>query len=261
MNISTELQVGLEHVGPAVELINPEAPSPVLLICEHASNFFPNYFGTLGLSDEVQLSHIAWDPGALAVTTQLSAILNATAIVGRISRLVYDCNRPPEAIDAVPERSEIFDVPGNKGLSAEQYQERVDACFTPFSEMVERTIKWRKAPRALVTIHSFTPVYRGVQRDTEVGILHDKDARLADAMLAMASDFDILKFDRNKPYGPQDGVTYTLKKHGVENGLLNVMVEIRNDLIETPDQQKDIANVLSKMIVRSLAKLAEGKIC
>ena len=261
MNISTERQVGLENVGPAVELINPEAPSSVLLICEHASNFFPSYFGALGLSDEVQRSHIAWDPGALGVTKLLSEFLDATAIVGRISRLIYDCNRPPEAIDAVPERSEIFDVPGNKELSAEQYQERVDACFSPFSRTVDRTIKWSKGPRVLVTIHSFTPVYRGVHRETEIGILHDKDARLADAILAEASAFDSIKFERNEPYGPQDGVTYTLKKHGVENGLLNVMVEIRNDLIETPDQQKNIANVLSKMITRSLAKLEEGKAC
>lgn len=80
-------------------------------------------------------------------------------------------------------------------------------------------------------------------------------------MLAEAPAFDSIKFDRNEPYGPQDGVTYTLKKHGVENGLLNVMVEIRNDLIETPHQQKDIANVLSKMITRSLVKLEEGKAC
>ena len=261
MNISTERQVGLENVGPAVELINPEAPSPVLLICEHASNFFPSYFGALGLTNDVQLSHIAWDPGALAVTQHLAKHLEASAIVGRISRLIYDCNRPPEAIDAVPERSEIFDVPGNKGLSAEQYQERVEACFEPFSSLLDRTIKWSKTPRVLVTVHSFTPVYRGVQRETEIGILHDSDSRLADAMLALAPELSDLKIDRNKPYGPQDGVTYTLKKHGVENGLLNVMIEIRNDLLATPEQQAEIADLLGQLISRSLASLEEGEAC
>ena len=141
-----------------LRLINPEAPSSVLLICEHASNFFPSYFGALGLSDEVQRSHIAWDPGALGVTKLVSELLDATAIVGRISRLMLRLQSAHlKQLMRCQQRSEIFDVPGNKELSAEQYQERVDACFSPFSRTVDRTIKWSKGPRFLVTIHSFTP--------------------------------------------------------------------------------------------------------
>ena len=255
MNISTEQSNNQRESFAAVELLNPSGASPVLLICEHASNFIPHEFSGLGLNQEAQNSHIAWDPGALGVTRAMSEHLDAQAIVGGISRLVYDCNRPPHAVDAVPPRSEIFDVPGNVKLSPEQYQKRVDLCFTPFTEMVSKTLRWSKRSRVLVTIHSFTPIYKGQSRDTDIGILHDDDTRLADEMLGAGSALSSLIVERNKPYGPEDGVTYTLKAHGMENGLLNVMIEVRNDLIASTDQQIFIAKLLCDMLNHSLAKL------
>ncbi|MCZ4273467.1 N-formylglutamate amidohydrolase [Maritalea porphyrae] len=255
MNISTEQSKMQSEKFAAVELLNQSGVSPVLLICEHASNFIPAEYADLGLTEDVQKSHIAWDPGALGVTQHLCEMLNAQAVVGRVSRLVYDCNRPPHAVDAVPARSEIFDVPGNAHLSPEQYQHRVDQCFVPFTEMLAKTIRWSQKARVLVTLHSFTPIYNGEKRDTDIGILHDTDSRLADAMLDAAAKFTNLRIERNKPYGPEDGVTYTLKAQGMENGLLNVMIEVRNDLIATPEQQKDIAKLLCDMLNHSLATL------
>ncbi len=187
----------------AVQLENPDGTSPVLLICEHASNFFPEQFDGLGLSEDVQQSHVAWDPGAYAVTQRMSAQLNAKMVSGGVSRLIYDCNRPPEAKDAVPVRSEVFDVPGNQNLSVDEYMERVELCYEPFHKQVSQAISWAKVPPVIVTIHSFTPVYFGSHRETEIGILHDKDARLADAMLACAHELSELKIERNEPYGPK----------------------------------------------------------
>jgi predicted N-formylglutamate amidohydrolase len=70
-----------------------------------------------------------------------------------------------------------------------------------------------------------------VRRHFDLGILHDRDRRLADALLhELATDRDV-SVRRNEPYGPADGVTHTLKLHGLTRGLLNVMLEIRNDLI------------------------------
>jgi predicted N-formylglutamate amidohydrolase len=248
VKFSTENKVMNVESNSAAALFNADATSPFLLICEHASNYFPPEFDNLGLKEDVLVSHIAWDPGAQAVTEFMSDKLNAQAIIGRISRLVYDCNRPPEAIDAVPERSEIFEVPGNKGLTPEQYQERVALCFEPFHELVATTLRWSKTPRILVTVHSFTPRYKGELRDTEIGILHDQDTRLADAMLDAAKDGARFKYCRNKPYGPEDGVTFTLKRHGLENGLINVMIEVRNDLIADEEQQKIVADELCDIL-------------
>jgi predicted N-formylglutamate amidohydrolase len=257
VNISSEKPEKMNTDFEAVQLENPDGTSPVLLICEHASNHFPPQFEGLGLSQEVQQSHVAWDPGAYAVMQRMSKILNAKMISGRVSRLIYDCNRPPEAKDAVPVRSEVYDVPGNRDLNVDQYMERVAQCYTPFHKQVTQAINWSKVTPVLVTIHSFTPVYFGSERATEVGILHDEDSRLADAMLAHAEQISDLKIERNEPYGPEDGVTHTLQRHGLEHGLLNVMIEVRNDLLKTEVQQDEMANLLSDLVQRALRTLDE----
>jgi len=255
VNNSTELADLDNNEFEAVELLNPTGTSQVLVICEHASNFFPPEYEELGLNDDVRQSHIAWDPGAFEVANLLGEKLHAQTIVGKVSRLVYDCNRPPEAIDAVPERSEVFEVPGNQGLSAAAYQDRVDRCFTPFTNLVSKTIRWSKVPRVIVTVHSFTPVYRGVPREADIGILHDADTRLADAMLQHAPELSALRIERNEPYGPADGVTFTLKKHGIANDFLNVMVEVRNDLITNDEECEKIADLLAQLVNRALETL------
>ena len=96
-----------EAEGQAVGIENAAAKGDVLLVCEHASATIPQKFGTLGLLPEVLSSHAAWDPGALAVARLLSEKLDATLVYQRFSRLVYDCNRPPESPSAMPVKSEI----------------------------------------------------------------------------------------------------------------------------------------------------------
>ena len=238
---------------PAAVLDNAGGRGPVLLVCEHASNRIPAALNNLGLDESTRLSHIAWDPGALAVAQEMSRLLDARLVASTVSRLVYDCNRPPEASGAMPERSEVFDIPGNHNLSAGEKAARVTDVYDPFRNLLAETITTSPTQPVLVTIHSFTPVYMGKPRDVEIGILHDSDTRLADFMLAQASKHTELNTRRNDPYGPEDGVTHTLKQHALPNGLLNVMIEIRNDLIATTDQQRVIAKTLAGLITDALA--------
>ncbi len=215
--------------------------------------------GTLGLGPDALESHIAWDPGALAVSQFLSERLDATLFYQRFSRLIYDCNRPPEADAAMPSVSEVYEIPGNSGLTDEDRSARTQAVYYPFRDGLSNLIESRKRagrPTILVTMHSFTPVYHGKPRSVEVGILHDSDARLADAMLAAA---DGTGFDtrRNEPYGPIDGVTHTLIEQGLKNGLLNVMIEIRNDLVSDETGQKVMAGYLAGLLGESLASLPQ----
>ena len=86
----------------AVTTLGPKGPAPVLILCEHASNAFPAEFGTLGLDDDARRSHAAWDPGALDIARRLSDAWAAPLVHSNVSRLIYDCNRPPEAPDAMP---------------------------------------------------------------------------------------------------------------------------------------------------------------
>ncbi|AJC80292.1 N-formylglutamate amidohydrolase protein [Rhizobium etli bv. phaseoli str. IE4803] len=238
--------VGIERAG---------GRSPVLLVCEHASNTLPVHFGDLGLPGEALASHIAWDPGALSVARGISQGLDATLVYQRFSRLIYDCNRPPNSPGAMPERSEIYAIPGNKDLTAEERLARTDALYVPFHDAVRGLIRDRRArgqDSVIVTIHSFTPVYHGRDRAVELGILHDEDSHLADRMLTLAAEAPLYRTERNQPYGPEDGVTHTLILHGLSNGLRNVMIEVRNDLIADDVGQGVMADYLKGLLQQSL---------
>jgi len=243
-----------------VEVTNPSGAGQCLIVCEHASKFVPAGFDNLGLDQAALDSHIAWDPGALAVAGAMSGLLDAPLVAPLVSRLLYDCNRPPEAASAVPAVSEIYRVPGNTNLSAADRQARAARFYQPFRETLtgclDRRTRAGRAP-AIITIHSFTPVYHGVRRETGLGILHDTDTRFADAMLEATRTGMGLTVHRNQPYGPEDGVTHTLAEHGVARGLLNVMLEIRNDLIADSASQAAMAEWLASCVLEALMTLAE----
>jgi len=225
-----------------VTLQNANAHHAVVLVCEHASAHIPARYNNLGLTAEVARSHIAWDPGAVATARFLSKSLDALLIESTVSRLVYDCNRPPESADAMPERSEVYDIPGNRNLSEQERQLRIDSVYRPFESQIAQSLGNHSSTPILVTIHSFTPVYNGHKREVDIGILHDDDSRLADAMLQAVPDvLSGYTIKRNEPYGPDDGVTHTLKRHAVASNLFNVMIEIRNDLLASDAQCREAA--------------------
>ncbi|MCJ8148541.1 N-formylglutamate amidohydrolase [Shinella sedimenti] len=244
--------------GDPVALENAVAQGRVILVCEHASRLLPASLGTLGLSVEALASHIAWDPGALAVSRLMAEQLDATLLFQRFSRLVYDCNRPPESPAAMPEKSEVFDVPGNVGLDQAARDARTQALYIPFRDTLRDLVEARIAAGSqpvIVTMHSFTPVYFGKPRDVEIGILHDADTRLADAMLAAAGTDGRYTIRRNEPYGPDDGVTHTLREHGLSKGLPNVMIEVRNDLIQDEAGQEVVAGYLTGLLGAALSAI------
>lgn len=240
-----------EQPFEAVIVERLEGRAPVLFVCEHASCHFPPIFGNLGLDEAVRESHVAWDLGALAVAKLMAREFEAPLVHGAVSRLLYDCNRPPEAPGAVPERSEVYEIPGNRDLPEEDRQRRVDMIYRPFAAALETAID-TASPSAIVTIHSFTPIYFGERRAVEIGVLHDHDRRLADAVLANSVSLG-LKVERNKPYGPGDGVMHTLRTHAETRELPNVMIEIRNDLIADGEGQAGIAEGLAKVMRAALA--------
>ena len=262
MTTSVDADLNRSSAGPVVDLINPAGSGSVVLVCEHASRFIPPELNNLGLKGPALDSHIAWDPGALAVATTMSQDLDGPLVAQRISRLVYDCNRAPGAQGAIPERSEIYDIPGNQSIPDADRQARIDTVYSPFrnalAACIDRKIEQGPVPPAIVTIHSFTPEYDGVRREFDIGILHDADSRLADAMLELAKADTMLSTLRNEPYGPRDGVTHTLVEHAVSRGLMNVMIEIRNDLIADAESQGAMAARLSRWVSTALRNIADA---
>lgn len=239
-----------------VETTNLSGSGSYVLICEHASNFIPEEYENLGLSEDQLTSHIAWDPGALDVARQISVILDSPLIATQVSRLVYDCNRVWGAQSATPDISDGIPIPGNAGISEDEIRVRKDRYYSPFHDTLNDTITKKldgDPDCAIVTIHSFTPIHGGIRRDLELGVLHDADNRLADAILAIADDEGDLITRRNAPYGPEDGVTHTLVEHALSRGVPNVMLEIRNDLLKDPVSRKAMAQRLSDWIRRAKA--------
>ena len=246
--------------GPPIEIVNPHGSSRVLITCEHAANRLPLALGSLGLAAEALESHIAWDPGAAPVARGLAQRLDATAILQRFSRLAHDCNRPAGSEAAMPTRSEAFDIPGNRDLTAAARKARSEALYLPFHAAVGGLLDQRRRGGrhpVLVTVHSFVPRYHGRPREVELGILHDSDPRLADALLALAAK-GALDVRRNEPYGPEDGVTHTLRVQAVPRGLLNVMIEIRSDLVAEPQGQEAMAARLAGWLGEALDGLGTG---
>lgn len=239
---------------PAAELKNPAGQARLLLVCEHASNMIPVSLDGLGLPDALKHSHIAFDPGAIEVAYHLSAAFDARLVASRVSRLVYDCNRPFTAEGAMPTLSEIHDIPGNRDLSEDHRSVRRDEVYQPFHDLVAGQVAAISDP-IVVTIHSFTPIYKGVKRAVELGILHNEDTRLADALMTQTTE---LNMKLNEPYGPGDAVMHTVETHAEPNGHLNVMIEIANNLIANATDQKDVAVELERLLRRALSTLGEA---
>ncbi|MFN7224551.1 MAG: N-formylglutamate amidohydrolase [Paracoccaceae bacterium] len=239
---------------------NSDAASAILLVCEHASNAFPEPWGDLGLTVAQRVAHVAWDPGALDLARALAARMDAALVHAPVSRLIFDLNRGPNRADAMAERSEVHTVPGNHNLTPADRLCRTEALYLPFHTALHGEIARRLAlgrATVIVTIHSFTPVYNGRPRSVEFGVIHDADDRLAKAIVAAAKSLTDLKCDLNQPYSAVDGVTHTLRLHAMPYGLVNAMLEIRNDLIATPDQVSAMADRLGPVLQRAMTLVAE----
>lgn len=216
----------------AVDVHNEAGSSKIVLVCEHASNHIPAQLKNLGLTDLESRQHIAWDPGALGVAKKLSALLDAPLVYANVSRLILDINREPGHRGSIVEISELTEIPGNKGLSEFDRDARVRAIYDPFHKVLDAVIERRpdKDPWIL-SIHSYTPIFKGIPRPWHAGILHNEDTRLSTTMLSLLREDGTLCVGDNEPYAPTDGVYHTIERHTAPFGHKGAMIEIRNDLI------------------------------
>lgn len=249
-------------VIPPVQVINATGQSPFVLACDHASNRIPPAYGTLGLSPHERLMHIAWDPGALAVALRLVDLLDAPLVASTVSRLVIDCNRASTAPDLIPQVSERTTIPGNASVSDEEREKRIAAFHAPFHTALDTLIGDRLAAghqTVLVTVHSFTPVYKDVHRPWPIGLIHGHNERLTKALaVALRADIADLNLGWNEPYSALNGVTYTLEHHGDGRGLDATMIEIRHDEILEPDGVALWAGRLARCLKAAHGSLGEA---
>jgi predicted N-formylglutamate amidohydrolase len=224
---------------------------PFVVVCEHASNKLPRALGSLGLNSDDLKRHIAWDPGALEVAVGIAGRLGGALVTQRYSRLAIDCNRDPSLPDAITTRSEDTTIPRNADLSDAAKASRINEIWRPFHEALDRLLTARQEARratALVTVHSFTPVYRGVSRPWHVGIISTDERALADSILKGLRREAGLVVGDNEPYSAKDNVDYTIRRHGRDRGVPHVMIEVRNDLLATAAGQEEWAVRLTRLL-------------
>jgi len=244
---------------PPVRVLRANGASDFFLTADHAGRAVPRALGDLGVSAAEMERHIAWDIGIAGVTERLSEMLDATAVLQVYSRLVVDCNRDPSWATAMPEISEHTPIPGNIGLSPEARAHRVAAIFEPYHNRIRDLLDARAGRRTvLVAMHSFTPSFKGESRAMHVGMLYNKDARLATILLDLLRREGDLVVGDNAPYAVTEASDYGVPAHGEKRGLAHVEVEIRQDLIATEAGQADWARRFARLLTAADAILKAG---
>jgi predicted N-formylglutamate amidohydrolase len=246
-----------DEPGP-VRMAREAGTSDFVLIADHSGRTIPRRLGTLGVAAADLERHIAWDIGIGGVTEHLSAALDATAVTQTYSRLAIDCNRNPAWPSAIPEISEFTEIPGNRGLTADDRAARAAAIFHPYHDRIAGVLDARQAAgkrTVLCAMHSFTPVFKGEPRNIEVGILYFRRTRLASVLLDLLRAEGDLTIGENAPYALTEDSDYSIPVHGERRGLEHVEIEIRQDLIETAAGQAAWGDRFARLLTAALPRL------
>jgi predicted N-formylglutamate amidohydrolase len=236
---------------PPVEHVNAEGKAPVLITCDHASRRVPKVLRNLGIDAESLKLHIGWDIGAADVARGLARRLDAPAILAGYSRLVIDCNRDLDDPTSMPAASDGVPVPGNQDLSPPTKAQRVEALFRPYHRAIETALDGfaqRGVHPAILSIHSFTPVMNGFDRPWHIGILWDKDPRMAVPVLAALRRETGLAVGDNEPYSAREPAGYTVRTHAERRGLPHLNVELRQDLVASEAGTAEWADRLVRVL-------------
>jgi predicted N-formylglutamate amidohydrolase len=227
-----------------------------LIVADHASNFVPVDID-LGVADELLSLHISVDLGVAQLATYLCARLGCPGILGGISRLVVDLNREEEAPHLVPVASDGHAIPGN-AISHEQRKERLERFWKPYHAHIAQQLSIQQ-PRLIISLHSFTPQLEtmpDVERPWEIGILYNRDERAARIAIPALEAAGVIVGDQL----PYSGVMLnaTMNRHGEENGIAYLGIEMRQDLIANPDGIERWGEILMPVIERCAATVTGG---
>src|SRR5260370_34572848 len=217
---------------PPVTVDNENGTSPLLIVADHGGKHFPRRLGQLGLSNAECGRHIAWDIGVGAVCCLIGKALNAVVIRQNYSRLVIDCNRMPGSGTSILDLSELTRVPGNIGLSERQKLARVREIFRAYHDRIATDLDRRREaarPTALISVHSFTPVFKTVARLWHVGVLYNRDPRFAQILMEALHCEEGLVVGDNEPYSVTDASDYTIPVHGEQRDLHHDVCKVGAD--------------------------------
>lgn len=246
-------------ISPPFRILNAHGPSSLVFICDHASNRVPDEFGAFGLAEVEMQRHIAWDIGAAAVTEILSRHFDAPAVLSEVSRLVIDCNRAFEDPGLTPAISDGTIIPANQDLTERERRRRWKAFHQPYHDAVDEIIGAKLADRQapiVVSIHSMTPVMKGVARPWQIAMCSAADRRLNDPVLAALRRRGDIVVGDNEPYSLDTKEDYSVPYHAMRRDLRHLQVEFRQDEIATPEGQRRWADIFGACIERAVSSPA-----
>lgn len=240
----------------AFEIIGADRPLKWVALADHATNIVPEAVcgGDLGLPAEDMARHIAWDPGARGAAIAMAEALNGPYVGTRFSRLVIDPNRAEDDPTVLMKLYDGSIIPGNRNADAAEKERRLAAYHRPYHDALTDLLARGDATGvqpALISIHSFTPQLRNrPPRPWEIGLLWDKDDRIAKPLFKRLAQEDLCVGD-NEPYtGALTGDC--MWRHGTRPGRPHILIEIRNDLIQTDAQQAQWGANLARWITEAM---------
>ncbi len=241
---------------PPYTVFNGEGRARVLFVSDHGGRAFPAALGQLGVADWVLDRHVAWDIGSDALSRELATRFDAALVRASYSRLVVDTNRAPDDPTLCLPVSDGIAIPGNLDLGAVERGARLREIHAPYHAAIDARLQAMRdhgyAP-AVVAIHSCTPVFDRVVRPWHVGVLWDKDPRIAVPLLERLAALDGVCVGDNEPYSGRDPHDYTIDTHGEGGRLPHVSIEVRQDLIDTAEGAARWARVLGDALAPILA--------
>jgi predicted N-formylglutamate amidohydrolase len=244
------------HDPPPYSTFNGDGAAQVLFVCDHSGRAFPEHLQQLGLADWVLEKHVAWDIGSGDVARRLATRFDAPLISANYSRLVIDTNRPPDAPTLCTPLSEGIAIPGNIDLDDTARAARRASFFDPYHAAVDARLESMQANGtvpALIAIHSCTPVFDRVVRPWHIGVLWDKDPRIAVPLLERLDAVDDVCVGDNEPYSGRHPHDYTMDHHGEAGRIPHVSIEVRQDLIDSAEGAERWAGVLGDALEEILA--------
>lgn len=216
------------------EILAGDPRSSLVLLADHATNLMPAAYGDLGLPASAFSRHIAYDIGIEPLTRRLAARLGCHAVLSRFSRLLIDPNRGEDDPTLIMKISDGAIVTGNHPISGEEWQRRITRFHRPYHDAIAETIDRaeREAGRAplVLSLHSFTPFWKGVPRPWHAAVLWDSDGRAPLPLIDRLNAAGDLVIGDNEPY---DGALKgdTLYRHCMRTGIAHALLEVRQDLI------------------------------
>jgi len=238
----------MSEVSKAVRLVKGDQNSKVLVTCEHASDCLP--FGWEWSERDSRLSGTHWmvDLGAESLTCELAKALRVPTVLAGFTRLFCDVNRSENSPTLFSKDADGELIELNSIITQEEKKKRLEVCYRPYHSAIDETLRDYPNVRCIVSMHTFSPIYEGGERMQGVGVLFDKDEKLAHKIAESLQSINV-PILLNEPYSGKNGFMYAASSHAQRFDKYAVEVEVRQDLVCRQEFRDKVVQQLCRCLV------------